>query len=245
MEEFYRKKKSEITSDGKAELRVGLCVSAWFPVSWSWWVEAQSTMGSLLSSPCLSVSRWMTRKRRGGWSQARWAPGVGAGSVSKAGIPEDTDGTTRNRWGAKQQRMNSAIRILMVCSFLESREQILGWKISLTSQYGWMGGWVDEWVDRSWEWVSWWRDGWKPDRKCGQRHRLWGARVLVSQFVHGGVCFGLGVAKLSKSQGDNSPRLYLSSLVYPVGSSPTRGTEDSFQNGQRWPVPSNHSAHSR
>lgn len=142
-------------------------------------------MGPLLSSPCLSVSRWMTRKRRGGWSQARWAPGVGAGSVSKAGIPEDTDGATRNRRGARRQRMNSAIQILMVCSFLESREQILGWKISLTSQYGWMGGWVDEWVDRSWEWVSWWRDGWKPDRKCGQRHPLWGTRVLVSQFVHG------------------------------------------------------------
>lgn len=148
-------------------------------------------MGPLFSSPRLSVSRWMTRKRRGGWSQARWAPGAGAGSVSKAGIPADTDGTTRNRRGARRQRMNSTIRMLMVCSFLESREQILGWRASLTSQYRWMGGWVDEWVDRSWEWVSWWMDGWKPDRKCGQKHPLWGPKVLVSQFVHGGVCFGL------------------------------------------------------
>ena len=51
---------------------------------------------------------------------------MGAGSVSKAGIPEDMDGTTRNLRGAGWQRVNSAILILMVCSFRESREQILG-----------------------------------------------------------------------------------------------------------------------
>lgn len=50
----------------------------------------------------------------------------GCRSVSKAGIPEDIDGTTRNLRGARWQRVNSAILILMVCSFLESREQILG-----------------------------------------------------------------------------------------------------------------------
>ena len=79
---------------------------------------------SLLSlSQCFQMD---DQEEERGWSQARWAPGVGAGSVSKAGIPEDTDGATRNRRGARRQRMNSAIQILMVCSFLESREQILG-----------------------------------------------------------------------------------------------------------------------
>lgn len=151
-------------------------------------------MGPLFSSPpsqCFQMDDDQ-EEEEGGWSQARWAPGAGAGSVSKAGIPADTGGTTRNWWceTAENELHHPDVDGVF---FPWKQEQILGWRASLTwhSQYRWMGGWVDEWVDRSWEWVSWWMDGWKPDRKCGQKHPLWGPRVLVSQFVHGGVCFGL------------------------------------------------------
>lgn len=75
------------------------------------------------------------------------------------------------------------------------------------------------------------------------RHLLPGARVLVCQFVCGGFCSGLGVAKLSELQGDGSPRPYLSSPVHSVGSSPTNGAEVPFLSGRHCrPIPSAHSS---
>ena len=75
------------------------------------------------------------------------------------------------------------------------------------------------------------------------RHPLPGARVLVCQFVYGGFCSGLGVAKLREPQGGGSPRPCPSSPVHSGGSSPTSGAEVPFLSGQHCrPIPSAHSS---